>query len=248
MSDFERKEDIAPADWNALQGIAQGYDPAMDFDGILSRYAGRLIASELTGARVLECGPAYGLMTATFIDVAAELEVVEPADVYAEALERRFGTRLRIHRCLLEAFAPDRPFEAIVMTGILHHIGSPVDLLCQARKWVVPGGRLFATVPNMLSFHRRLGVSMGLVETPYATSDRNRLYRQPGRFDRSTFCRLVEDAGWTVTEASGFFIKPFPHNVMEQLPLSEALLDGLFKLGREMPDFACQIFLTARSA
>ena len=129
-------------------------------------------------------------------------------------------------------------------------VPSPVDagsrpLLARVRQWIKPAGKLFVTVPNMLSLHRRLGAEMGLVESPYATSERNRRFRQPGRFDHDSLRSLLERAGWRVEELSGFFLKPFPNQVMDQLKLTESLLTGLFRMGRKVPQLACQIYVEA---
>ena len=233
------------ADSRGLERIAEDYDTATDFDGVLARFAARLIAEHVRGRRALECGAASGVMTEVLADCAAELEVVEGARTYADALRQRYGPRVEVHNVMLEDFAPRARFDVVVMAGLLHHLAEPGALLARARAWVGDGGKLLVTVPNMQSFHRRLGVAMGGVDTPYATSERNRRFRQPGRFDRERLHALFEASGWRMAEMSGFFFKPFPHEMMTALAPSDDLLEGLFEMGRRHPDIACQIFAVA---
>lgn len=230
---------------NQLDQVAAEYDTSTDFDGVLTRFAGRLIAPRLAGRRVLECGAASGAMTGQMVETAKSLEVLEAADHYADQLADKFGDKIRLHRGMVEAFEPDAPYDTVVVAGLLHHLGDPKSVLRRARDWLAPGGEIIVTVPNMQSFHRRLHVEMGATDTPYEESERNRRFHQPGRFDPDTLNDLLQSAGWEVTQRSGFFFKPFPHDMMQSLGLSDEVLQGLFEMGRTHPDLACQIFATA---
>jgi len=227
-----------------LERIAEGYETSTDFDSVISRYAGRLIADKVAGRHVLECGAALGEMTELLLKVA-DVDVVEAAEHYVRLLRQRFGPRLVIHHSLAEHFNPPCRYDVVVVASLLHHFNRPMDVLRHMRSWVVPGGRLIATVPNMLSMHRRLGVAMGVTDRPDAASSRNIRFGQPGRFDRDSIAHLLHDAGWRMTEIGGFLIKPFPNDLMQSLNLSDNILDGLFELGRQLPELASQIMVTA---
>lgn len=237
---------VASATQAEIESIAEGYDNYSDFDGVISRYAGKLISPYVKGFRTLECGAASGLMTEILIQSARELEVVEAAKHYADGLQNRLGTSVKIHNVLLENFCPDKKFEVIVIAGLLHHLQYPQQILKNARQWLTSDGSLFLTVPNMLSFHRRLHVAMGISESPYVTSTRNQRFCQPGRFDPTSLKDLMQSSGWEVTNLDGFFFKPFPHKTMAALNLSDSKLDGLFEMGRQYPELACQIFASAK--
>ena len=229
-----------------LDYIAERHDTHSDFDGVLAHYSGVLIAANVRGGRVLEAGCSTGVMTPMLLEVAGALEVVEGSEIYAQKVKERFGDRLKMHVSLFEEFTPATPFDTVVAAGVLHHLCDPLAVTRKFATWLKPGGMLHVTVPNMTSFHRQLGVAMGVVPAVDATSERNRFFQQPGRFTRETLERLVRDAGFEICQSEGFFFKPFPHDIMNRTTLSPEILRGLFLMGRRYPDLACQLYVYAR--
>ena len=233
------------SDLNILNSIAATHDTHSDFDGVLSRFTCQLMFPHVRGLRVLECGCSTGVMTSGLLDCTSELEVVEGSPVYAERIRSLFPNLL-VHGAFFEDFTPQTPFDAVVVSGVLHHLSDPTNVLSRMGGWVKPGGILLASVPNMTSFHRQLGVAMGVAKDTDDTSERNSFFHQPGRFTRDRFVACVESAGWQIEVCQGFFFKPFPHDIMNSRDWPEPLLEGLFKMGLQYPDLACQLFLKAR--
>ncbi len=229
---------------DTLNAIASAHDTHSDFDGVLARFTGGLIFPHIRGLRVLECGCSTGVMTPGLLECSARLEVVEGSSLYADIVKKRFP-ELPVHVSFFEDFTPEKPFDCLVVAGVLHHLTDPEGVLKNMREWVVPGGFLLASVPNMTSFHRQLGVAMGLTKQPEETSERNKYFHQPGRFTQEKFTACAESAGWRVQECSGFFFKPFPHEIMNSREWPEPLLEGLFQMGRKYPELSCQLFLRA---
>lgn len=229
-----------------LERIGNTHDTHADFDGVLARYTGKIIAPQTRGQRVLEAGCSTGVITEMLLEHAGQLDVVEGSASYAAIVESRFRGRLHMYRSLFEEFHPPSPYETLVFAGVLHHLAEPVAHLRMVAEWVEPGGTIHISVPNMGSFHRRLGVAMGVAVSTDDTSERNRFFEQPGRFTRERLLHAVAEAGLKVEECYGFFFKPFPHEIMNKLNLTDAVLDGLFEMGRQYPDLACQLYLRAR--
>lgn len=228
-----------------LNQVASAHNTHADFDAVLARCGARIIAPQLRGLRVLECGCSTGVMTEVFLESARELHVVEGSPVYARQVEERLKGRLKMFCALFEEFTAKEPYDALVFAHVLHHLEKPVDMLRLVSAWVKPGGAIHITVPNVLSFHRQLGVAMGAAKSVDDTSPRNAFFNQPGRFTRERLVQTVEAAGLRVQECMGFLFKPFPHDIMNSMSLPEAVLDGLFEMGRKYPDLACQIYLRA---
>lgn len=229
-----------------LEEIAQAHDTHQDFDGVLAHYTGELIAPQVKGKRTLECGCSTGVMTPMLLEYTAPLDIVEGSEVYAKITESKYAGKVNMFVSLFEDFNPKEKYEAIVFAGVLHHIADPVGILKKVSTWMQPGGEIYISVPNMTAFHRRLGVAMEISDSMYATSSRNDFFAQPGRFDLEKLQAVIREAGFTITEAKGFFFKPFPHDIMNKLNLDKKILDGLFRMGMEFPELACQLFVKAQ--
>jgi 2-polyprenyl-3-methyl-5-hydroxy-6-metoxy-1,4-benzoquinol methylase len=221
-----------------LDTIAAQHNTHTDFDGVLAHYSGLLIAANIHGGMVLEAGCSTGVMTPVLLERATELEVVEGSPHYAQVVKERFGDRLKMHVALFEEFRPPHLYDTVVAAGVLHHLSNPLSVVRQFATWLKPGGDLHITVPNMTAFHRQMGVEMGLVPTVDSTSERNRFFQQPGRFNKESLERLTSDAGFEIGRTESFFFNQFT--------LSSAVLDGLFKMGQRYPELACQLYVHAR--
>ena len=105
--------------------------------------------------------------------------------------------------------------------------------------------QVVATVPNVMSLHRRLGVKAGMINDVHDDSERNIRYRQFSKFDRDTLTALFVDAGYKVEECFGYMLKPFSSEQMMSLELDWKAFDALFEIGREFPDLSSQLFIRA---
>jgi 2-polyprenyl-3-methyl-5-hydroxy-6-metoxy-1,4-benzoquinol methylase len=230
-----------------LEEIARTHDTHVDFDGVLARYTAEIICPRVRGMRVIEAGCSTGVMTERLLDEASEVHIVEGSRAYAEAVRLRFPGVASITCSLFEDFRPPLAADAVVAAGVLHHLADPVSELKHMATWVRPGGVIHITVPNMTSLHRRLGVAMKVSGSVYDTSERNVRFAQPGRYDAEKLRRDVEAAGLVATDSLAFFLKPFPHGLMNSIDFPEEMLRGLFSLGIEFPELACQLYIEART-
>jgi 2-polyprenyl-3-methyl-5-hydroxy-6-metoxy-1,4-benzoquinol methylase len=230
-----------------LEEIARGHDTRLDFDAVLARCAAQIICPRIRGLRVIEAGCSTGVVTEHLVAAAREVHVVEGSHVYANAVRALCPALASITCSLFQDYSPPQLADAVVAAGVLHHLENPVTELRRIATWIRPGGTVHITVPSMTSLHRRLGVAMELSDSVYDTSERNRRFAQPGRYDAERLHVDVAAAGLEVIDSCGFFLKPFPHDVMNRIDLPEAVLQGLFHLGREFPELACQLYVEART-
>lgn len=230
---------------DTLERVASKLNTHEDFDGVLARYTARLIEGEVKERRVLECGCSTGVITEMLVESAAALDVVEGSERYAKLVQERFPGKLKMHVSRFENFDPPQKFDRVLLLAVLHHLEDPAAVLQTAAKWIAPGGSLLLTVPNMTSLHRRLGVASGKADAVDATSERNVFFEQPGRFTQKLLEEMVTTNGYNIVESSTFFLKPFPHEIMNSLELDQSVLDGLFQLGKELPELACQLYIEA---
>ena len=229
-----------------LDKLAIVHDTHKDFDGVIAFYTGKLISPQVKGKKVLEAGCSTGVITPMLLEHCKELEIVEGSNVYSKIVAEKYKEKIKMYCSLFEDFNSSGKYDAVVFSSVLHHLSDPFESLKHVREWLKPNGEIFITVPNMNSFHRELGVAMKIVKSVYDTSARNEYGSQFGRFDKSSLDKVVLDAGFEIIESSGFFFKPFPHEVMDKINLPENILDGLFEMGIRYPHLACQLYIKAR--
>jgi 2-polyprenyl-3-methyl-5-hydroxy-6-metoxy-1,4-benzoquinol methylase len=149
-----------------------------------------------------------------------------------------------VRRCWL------RPPDFIVCSGVLNEIEEPAVILRAARALLAPAGTMHVNVPNAQSLHRKLAKAMGIIADEKQLTERNRQLAQFRVYDFEALTDLAAATGFRVVDRGGYFLKPFTHAQMEALGglLSAAMLDGLWKLGRELPELASEIYVNLEAA
>lgn len=182
--------------------------------------------------------------------------IVEPVSTFVQMA--RDAQRDGIPLDVVEGFFEDsleflqgilgNPAEMILMSGLLQEIPDPQALLSAARLLLSPTGLLHVNVANAYSFHRRLAKSMGLISDVHQFSARNEKFIQARVYDAVSLREEIMTANFCPVDEGGYFIKPFTHQQMETIQqiLSPQLLEGLWKLGREIPEMASEIYINAR--
>jgi 2-polyprenyl-3-methyl-5-hydroxy-6-metoxy-1,4-benzoquinol methylase len=178
--------------------------------------------------------------------------IVEPSEQFCEMARERAVSFAQVE--VVQGFLEDvadrlagRPAEAVIASSLLHEVPDVDVFLARAALLLQPEGMVHVNVPNGLSLHRRLARAMGLIEHEETLSERNVLLEQRRVLDKDTLRQAVERSGLDVVEAGGYFLKPFTHEQMANLPfLNDQMLLGLDVLGQELPDMASEIFVNCR--
>ncbi len=183
--------------------------------------------------------------------------IVEPYQAFAEAARSHHPTspELLVIGGFLEQVISEviarciAPPDLIICASVLHEVDDVSEILEPLRILGKEGGILHVNVPNSNSLHRQLGSAMGIISNPGALSERNVHFQQFRVFNFASLSSTLRDAGFSIIESGGCFLKPFSHAQMEQLPfLTPELLDGLYRLGRELPEIATEIYANVRVA
>jgi 2-polyprenyl-3-methyl-5-hydroxy-6-metoxy-1,4-benzoquinol methylase len=193
---------------------------------------------------MLEMGPAEGLATAMLAERHPDLTCVEGSEALVAQLRERLPG-IEVVASLFETYEPGRQFDTIVLGHVLEHVEDPVDIMRRAASWLAPGGRVIAATPNANSIHRQVGVELGIieVETQLDASDLRVGHRRV--FDLRSLRALVRDAGMTVVQTGGYWLKPLS-NAQIEATWSDELIDVFMDLGGRYPEIAADIYVVAR--
>ena len=233
-----------------LDRIAQEYrepDAGRRVDQkLISLLVGRTLPW-MTGPEVLEMGSGDDQWTARLIEHFGHSHLVDGSRTLIEAARKKYGAKLTTYHSLFEEFKPDKKFDTVLTSLVLEHVADPVKVLATASQWLKPQGHLVLTVPNALSLHRRLAVAMGLAR---AADELGESDIRLGHRWVFTIPRIEADlakAGLKIVRQAGCFTKLLPQAMMTEF--SNALLEGLMKLGDELPrECACFLAFDCRRA
>lgn len=238
----------------------RAYQSDYGFESIMVFYRRKLLIERLNVYKprtVVEIGCGSELLYKHYVDQVGSVDkwvIVEPGAHFASAARSSELPGLHVIQSffedaikqveLLMPFSPD----IVICSGLLHEVPDSIRLLSAIVNVMGERTILHVNVPNAASFHRQLARSMGLIQNLNTMSDRNQQLLQNRVYDRQTLTQDISDAGLSVVREGGYLVKPFTHRQMENIApvLGDSVLDGLYQLGREIPDLASEIFVEAR--
>ncbi len=203
----------------------------------------KILQRFLNGSRVLELGPAEGVMTELLSKTGKDLTLVEGSSVFCENLRQRFPNANVVHT-LFEQFEPKERFDTIVLGHVLEHVQNPDQILRRVHTWLKPGGRIFAAVPNARSVHRQAAVLMGLLPQEDTLNDKDIHHGHRVVFNPETFRAAFTKAGYNIDVFGGYWLKPVSNSQIEN-SWSPAMVDAFMQLGERYPDIAAEIYVVA---
>ena len=230
---------------------------ALPFEPQQALYRKRLVVEHLVrhkARRILEVGCGLDPLFTTYTDFDT-LHIVEPSAAFHEiALEKCRGRQgVHLYAGTLEqntAALSSEHFDFILLSGLLHEVESPEQVLAAVHPHCREDTVVQAIVPNAKSLHRVLALEMGLISSLYSLSPMQNALQQHRTFDLERLTSLMAQGGFSVFDSGSFFIKPFTHAQMDALMASgvvtQQMLDGFYALGRHLPGFGSEIFVNAR--
>lgn len=211
----------------------------LDFDERLTRYRYETIKPKLVGKKCLELGPAEGEMTQFLLQDFEQLTVVEGSSDLLSKIPNS-DNLTKIH-CLFEEFEPEQPFDTIILEHVLEHVDDPVGLLMRVKEWLAHDGKLFLGVPNGNSIHRLVAVKMEMLENSCQLNSRDHALGHRRVYTPETFREDIERSGLNILEMGGVYFKPLSNGQIQD-NWTEEMIEGFFKLGKDFPDIAAEIY------
>jgi ubiquinone/menaquinone biosynthesis C-methylase UbiE len=231
-----------------LDTMVAAYDELHPFDNQLTQdwYPQRVI-DLARGSSLLELGMGHGGATSAFARHFARYQVVEGSLEMIERFRSRYELpQVDVHHGWFEEFDTDERFDHIGMGFVLEHVADPGAILRQYRRFLKPGGTLFAAVPNCESLHRRIGQAGGLLPDLTRLSDADLRFGHVRYYSLASLRTELDAAGWEVVQAEGIMLKPLTTQQLVGLQLGPQAIHGLMEVGRQFPELANSLLVQAR--
>lgn len=236
-SNFKNKE------ISNLEKISNEYlvpNPGRIVDKKLMSLIAKEILAYIEGPEILEMGFGDDEWTSKIINKNGHTNIVDASGILIKKSKEKYGDNITTYESLFEYFNPDKKFDTIIASYVLEHVDDPVEVLKKATEWLKPNGKLIAIVPHAGSLHRRLAVSMGLLEnvTDLGSTDQQLGHRRVYTLD--SFSEDITKSGLFIEEKLGLFTKLLPQSLM--CDISDDMLNGLMELSKRLPiEYAASI-------
>ena len=197
---------------------------------------------------LLELGSFKGDFTKRLSSSFDDITCVEASDEAIEVAKSSLGENVKYVNSLFEDVTLPEKYDNIILTHVLEHIDSPVDVLKRINdEWLSDKGRFFLVCPNANAPSRQIAVKMGLISHNSAITPAEKEHGHHITYTLDTLERDAKAAGLKVVHRSGIFFKALANfqwdRLLETDIISNEYLEGCFQLGQQYPDLCSSIFL-----
>lgn len=192
-----------------------------------------------TNARVLDLGFGDGINFEALVG-KCNLTLVEGSRELcdkARQISNSLSLDVEIIHSLFDNYHSEEQFDVILASHVLEHVDDPVLLLLHLRKFLKNNGFVLGIVPNSESFHRKLGVVMGLHEKLTDLSERDHLVGHQRVYSLATLRSDIETSGMKLIKHRGFFLKVLANSQM--INLDGTVLTGLLRISDDLQTELC---------
>jgi len=226
-----------------LQNIAKDSWYAKGVSAKMVKYSFEVFSRHITGGKILEMGPAEGVMTPLLLEICESLTLLEGAEHFCDNLRKRYPAAVVVHS-LFEDYVPQESFDFIILGHVLEHVENPEEIVRMAARWLKPGGKMIAAVPNSHSIHRQAAVLMGLLAAENSLNEMDIHHGHRRVFNPELFKETFIRAGMKIDFFGGYWLKPIANSQIEQSWTPE-MLQAFMQLGEQYPDIAAEIYVIA---
>lgn len=232
------------------------YEAGYEFERVMVEFRRRCVLASLSRfphATVLEVGCGLEPLFA-HLDPAVRVDVVEPGERFFAHAQTLAADRpsARLFRGTLEEVAAQLgAYDFIVVSGLLHEVEHPAELLRVVRSLAGPETVVHINVPNADSLHVRIGLEMNVIADRFERSDLAKALQRHSTFDLESLTRLVVDAGFDVLDHGTYFLKPFTHGQMAAMLreriIDDSVLEALNTVVRHLPGLGAELYVNLRT-
>jgi len=215
-----------------------------DYDNeiMLNWYPKRVIELSREARSLLELGLGHGITARLFSTNFPRHVILEGSPEVIKNFRNKFpDCPAEIIETYFEKFESDERFDLIVMGFILEHVDNPVEIISRYRRFLTPRGKMFLTVPNAESLHRRLGYHAGLLDDMQRLSAYDLQLGHKRYYTVKSLLADIEQGGCNLERLEGIYLKPFTTNQIISLNLDKSVIDALCIEGINYPELSCAL-------
>ncbi|MBF0207270.1 MAG: class I SAM-dependent methyltransferase [Oligoflexia bacterium] len=226
-----------------LDGIARRHSTLQGFDYWVTYFSALKLVNFCKGPSILELGCADGLMTDMLSSKFTIVDCVDGSPVMVKRAKKNIKNdedNVRFYTSLFEDFTSDRKYKTIVISHVLEHVERPLALLRKFKNFLEPDGRIIICVPNANSFHRKMGVELGILKkiTDLSKKDYEVGHRRVYSFH--SLRGIINRADLKIINEGGFFLKILSGPQMKIFNRNQ--LQALFNISNKFPEYCSEIF------
>ena len=244
-----------------IEDYAQKYvsEPCENYQVLYRRQKVLEIMANYTHENILEIGCGLEPLF-PYVDHYKKMFIVEPSRLFVENIARKivqYNVQDRVS--YVEGFFENEvgrikqsgmTFDYIMVGSLLHELEFPEKFLDAVKEICNENTIVHINVPNAKSIHRLLAKEMGIITDIYELSDLQITMQRKRVFDIDSLSDFVTSGGFEVLESGSYFPKFLTANQMEKILeqgiLNDSIFEGLYKLGKFLPEYGSEIYLQLR--
>ncbi len=239
-------------DYNKEYKDTSDHKYAYHFDNLMRRYMMQTFTPYIKNnkSRALEMGCFKGEFTEILTTYFDNITVIEASDELVAYTKKRVSKKVKFVCSTFEAYSSKEKFDYIFLMHTLEHLDNPKEVLQKVSSWLSDDGALYLVCPNANAPSRQIAVKMGLISHNAAVTLSEKEHGHRKTYSLDTLEEEVTHTGLTVTNRGGIFFKPLANFQFDKLIntkiLTQAFLDGCYKLGMAYPDLCASIYLVCK--
>ena len=238
---------------NTLDNHLKAYqgENIYDFDNhiLLKWYPERVRQFSEGSHSLLELGLGHGITANVFGKHFKRHVVIDASPAVIANFRNTYpDSQAEVVESYFENFDTAERFDVIVFGFILEHVDDPVLILQHFRQFLVPGGRMFVTVPNAEVLNRRLGHLAGMLPDMTALSEHDQLLGHKRYYTVETLKQDLERAGYVIKRLEGIYLKPLTTSQMLSHDFDQRVIDALCMVAIDYPELSCGLLAEVAAA
>lgn len=228
---------------NKLDQYKKAYDNSFEYDldnKLILHWYPKRVAKKMVQGSLLELGLGHGYTAREFERITSDYTVIDGSPEIISEFKKKNPdlSHIKIVQSCFENFVPDRLFDNIIMGFVLEHVDNPSAIIAQYTDYLEQNGRMFITVPNSQSMHRRLGYMAGLMEKMDILSSADLQLGHKRYFSCTSLRNLIKQNGLCIVSEEGLFLKPLTTPQLKSLDFDNKVFEAMMKLGIEYPELS----------